>query len=295
MLSLREPGRNGGTDTSSARTCAALVDTHVHLYGTFDLDRAFDAAFNNLTRLARSLHVGDSCRGLSMALFLAERDRCRVFERLASLEPALLRRHRVDGPADDGVLVVHNAQGQALQVVAGRQIATADRIEILALATTRADLRDGEPAAETLDRLGDDGLAVLAWAPGKWFGSRGRLVRSLIDSSAPGRLLIGDTSLRPLGWGEPHIMRAARRRGFGVLAGSDPFPLPGQEVLIGRYATTMPVAAGEPPSSAAEWRRLVRERATSLHRVGRRDGPIGVARRILMLAQRSMPTTSLVL
>jgi len=283
MLPVPEPGRNRGAGgTSSAPLRAVLADTHVHLYEGFDLDRAFEAAFENLAGLARSLPPEDRQRDLSLALLLAERSGCHVFERLASLKPGSLRRHDLGGTPEDGVLVVRNRQAQTLHLVAGRQLATRDRIEILALATTRTDLRDGDPAADTLDRLGAAALAVLAWAPGKWFGSRGRLVRSLIDSASPERLLIGDTSARPWGWGEPHIMRAARSRGFGVLAGSDPFPLRGQEALIGRYATAF-VAPGDPPTSATGWRTLLTDHAARLRRVGRRDGPLGVARRIAML------------
>jgi hypothetical protein len=48
-------------------------------------------------------------------------------------------------------------------------------------------------------------------------------------------LLIGDSALRPLGWGEPEIMRWARTSNIAVLPGSDPLPLPGDEKYAGCY------------------------------------------------------------
>ena len=34
-------------------------------------------------------------------------------------------------------------------------------------------------------------------------------------------------------------MRLARSRGFGILAGSDPLPFPGEEGMLGSYATVL--------------------------------------------------------
>jgi hypothetical protein len=82
-------------------------------------------------------------------------------------------------------------------------------------------------------------VPVLAWAPGKWFFKRGDAVVRLLGRYAAGKLLLGDTTLRPTIWAEPRLMRLARSRGFGILAGSDPLPVPGEELMLGRYATVL--------------------------------------------------------
>jgi hypothetical protein len=140
---------------------------------------------------------------------------------------------------DDGCLALGGENGLRLLLFAGRQIVTAERLEILLL-TVDLPIADGLPVSEVVERaIGSGGVPVLAWAPGKWFFKRGGIVAGLLRRFAAGELLLGDTTLRPTLWGEPRLMRSARRRGFGILAGSDPLPFPGEEVILGRYATVM--------------------------------------------------------
>ncbi len=80
---------------------------------------------------------------------------------------------------------------------------------------------------------------MIAWAVGKWFFSRGKVVSQLIDQFSSSQLGIGDTSLRPCGWLTPLLMRKAQRKGFRTLAGSDPLPVRGEEKRPGCYVSHM--------------------------------------------------------
>jgi len=118
---------------------------------------------------------------------------------------------------------------------------------------------------------------VLPWAPGKWFGDRGRAVLSVFDSVPSCQFLVGDTSMRPVGWGEPAIMRYAEVKGIKIIAGTDPLPFAGQENLVGSYCTLL--EANIDLNKHDGFRRLLHESA--VHRVGRRGSFVSVLVRML--------------
>jgi hypothetical protein len=123
----------------------------------------------------------------------------------------------------------------------------------------------------------------VAWSPGKWTGARGRLVEALVEETPPGGLLLADTALRPRGWPEPRLMRRARAKGFGVLAGSDPLPFPGEERRIGCYATCWE-GSFDPERPAASVRAALDTPSPALHARGTRLGVAAVAWRLARVA-----------
>ncbi|MCL6285287.1 hypothetical protein M3P21_17295 [Ruegeria sp. 2012CJ41-6] len=202
-----------------------LVDGHVHLYGSADRQRFFEAAWRNLSAAVPA--VATYWQG---CLLLTETARDSAFEALRSDAPPDGWKLRTI-PQDPGALVLHR-DGAALTVIAGRQVVTSEGIEILALPTTRR-FEDGQPAAALLAELHDDAIpAVLPWGLGKWMGRRGRLVAELARSG-PG-VSLGDNAGRPPGWRVPLFGGAV------VLPGTDPLPLPGAEDGVGRYGFTLP-------------------------------------------------------
>jgi|WetSurMetagenome_2_1015567.scaffolds.fasta_scaffold148002_2 hypothetical protein len=212
-----------------------LADTHVHLYDSYNLDTAFSSAFANLSRLRPDV-PGPTC----LALFLAERRDCHAFDRLREhCTTSGTSRHRIDTTADDRVLSISRDDGRSLLLVAGRQIATRERLEVLAL-LGEPGVPDGGDILDTIGRVSEGGaVPVLAWAPGKWTGHREAVVRSVLRASSPTRLLVGDSSMRPRGWPVPAPLREAERQGFVVVAGTDPLPFRGQESVIGRYGISV--------------------------------------------------------
>ena len=202
-----------------------VADTHVHLYPCYDLGAALAFLCANLVRHGEGVRAG----------FLTERGDQRIFAALrdGSLLPGA--GVSVQRLPEAGTLLLES-EGRQVYLFGGRQIVTAERIEVLALGAD-IDLADGLTAERVIAAVqAADGVPVIGWSPGKWWRSRGRLVGELLRRSRPGDLLLGDTALRPRTGLEPPLMREARRRGLGVIAGTDPLPLPGEERLLGTYA-----------------------------------------------------------
>ncbi len=206
-----------------------LVDAHVHLYEGFDLSRAFDAALQNFRELS-SVSDPDVC------LCLTEDRHHDVFASLVNFKHS---RWRIE-PHGDGrsIRVFDLESGAGLWVYAGRQIITAERLEVLALLVPSENidgLKDGAPLDKTVACVHEAGaLPVLPWAFGKWWSSRGQLV-SDFARDCRAALCLGDNGGRWKGLGGvlPCPLGTASER--VVLPGSDPLPLSGHEDRIGRF------------------------------------------------------------
>lgn len=202
------------------------IDTHVHIYPFHDTARSLDALLDNLAGAE-----GDA----ELIGCLTERYDCDLYSQLSQAPDAGLL-ERFDIEAGDGSLRIRRRRdGATCHLLPGQQVITSENIEILSLAC-EARVAEGRPAVDTVrDILAEGGVPVAAWAPGKWFFGRGKVVRGLLDSFDPGQLALGDTTLRPVGWLTPFIFREARARGFRILYGSDPLPYAGEECRPGTY------------------------------------------------------------
>ena len=263
----------------TARSGPVCIDCHVHLYPEYDVGLALRLLGANLSRLS-TLAV------LRIAV-LTEGSSFDVYRRLRDGDASLLPEGFTATPcAGDESVRIHSDDRGDIVLIAGRQVVTRERIEVLSLAAAPTGL-DRQPACEAIDAIRSaGGIAVVSWAPGKWFGRRGRLVRELIASASPGTLLIGDTSLRCLGWPEPQLFRQARSRGLRIVSGSDPLPLAGEERRMG----TCGIRVNQPfdrERPAAALRRLLAQPDGAWHSVGERLTPIGMLHRLLKLRRRS--------
>jgi hypothetical protein len=248
-----------------------IVDSHLHLYPCHDAG----CFFEGLTQRLRTLVPRAQLAGV-----LTERGQDQVFTGLRNGD------FRVAGAkvchmAEPGALRIQVAD-RDLILFAGRQVVTAERLEVAALLTTTV-FEDGHPAHDVMAEIRDAGaVPVLPWGVGKWFFRRGAMVRAMVEAARPGTLLVGDSAMRPLGWPEPGSIRMARRCGLGVLAGSDPLPIPGDEMLAGSYASRLDgVIDEERPVSS--FRELLVSAGLRTELVGRRSGPWPVLLRILRL------------
>ncbi len=210
---------------------AIAVDTHVHVYPEADAGQLLVGAASRLRALAPEADV---------AICLTERAGQHVFATWAASEAVpgkdLLVR-RIEGPG--GVALRVETGEASLTVLPGRQVATGERLEVLALGRD-LELADGQAAAESIQAaLGAQAVPVLTWAFGKWWFGRSHKVQALIDAFARERLWLGDTTMRPSEWPQGGIMRRAVARGVRVLAGSDPLPAAGEIRYAGCYGTLL--------------------------------------------------------
>ena len=220
-----------------------LVDGHVHVHGCFDVAKVLDAAADNFAAAARALG-GE--RGYDAVLCLVESRGERFLDgvRTGRIGRVWRGRHgywEVEESCEPETLVVRRG-GTKLNVIAGRQLVTRERLEVLALGTT-ASLPEGEAMETTLAAVRDVGAAaVLPWGVGKWLGARGAVVARVLADPKWRHVLLGDNGNR-LGLGpDPRQFELARRAGRAVLPGSDPLPLPGEEARVGAYGFAVDVA-----------------------------------------------------
>jgi SAM-dependent methyltransferase len=217
------------------RPATALVDAHVHIHECFACGRLFDAAAANFGRANDKLHVGGDICGV---LLLTESAGADFFAALVDGKLAIgawqIR------PTQEPVSLLATRSGVLpLLVIAGRQIVSAERIEVLAVGT-RAHIPDGKPLADTIKAVRAGGaLAVLPWAFGKWWGKRGRVVDAFLASVPPGEIFLGDNGGRPIGLPRPRQFARGCRRGVRILPGSDPLPLPGEVERVGSCGSVL--------------------------------------------------------
>jgi SAM-dependent methyltransferase len=224
MMTSRRVGYEVGPAT-------VLVDAHVHLHERSALERCLDAAAANFSRATARLGAEGEVFG---CLMLAEIAGIDCFAALA--DGQLCAGAWQIGPTEETVSLLATRSGALpVLVIAGRQIVSAERVEVLALGT-RARIPDGQPLAATIDAIRADGaLAVLPWGFGKWWGERGRIVDAYLASAPQGKVFLGDNGGRPIGLPAPRQFARAALRGMLVLPGSDPLPRTGEIERIGRY------------------------------------------------------------
>ncbi len=203
-----------------------IADTHLHIYNHFDFELALHCFRANLLKADKN--------ATQLGMF-AEPSPCNFYNQIAEKLQASGARHRRIKMLATSVHVCEDGFPD-IYFFPGQQIISHEKIEILCL-LKNPRIPDGLPAQLTIERINQTGgIAVLAWSPGKWFFSRGRVIEKLITENNPGFFLIGDTTLRPVGWPLPRLMKKAVQKGFRVIYGSDPLPVPGEEKMAGRYA-----------------------------------------------------------
>lgn len=214
-----------------AGSTLALVDAHVHIHECFPCARFFDAAAANFSSAMHDIGAKRSAVGCLMLTESAGVDR---FAELADGRLQSGPWHVV--PTEERVSLAATRSGALpMFVIAGRQIATAERLELLALGT-RDRFPDGAPLRDALAAVAESGaIAVVPWGFGKWTGRRGRVVAELLSDPLEVGPYAGDNGGRPRRSRRPRLLAVAERHGKLVLPGTDPLPFPGELAKVGRY------------------------------------------------------------
>jgi hypothetical protein len=214
-----------------------FVDTHVHIYAVFDLDALFDSAVNNFTRAAEASGVAAAPQ--EGMLLLTETAADHAFDALASRE-RLPQRWKIAATPEPAVLSVTRPGQMPLWLIAGRQIATEEDLEVLALGTTQR-FPDGEPFQVSIAKAeGAAALTALPWGFGKWWGQRGVIIEKTMRAKRDRALFLGDNGGRLSLTTRPRLLRLGERSGLKVLPGTDPLPFAGQEFRVGSFGMLLP-------------------------------------------------------
>jgi hypothetical protein len=205
-----------------------LVDGHVHLHPCFDPVAFLDAAAANFRAAAARLGFLPETPG---CLLLTDADDSDSLSVLRGIDGGGWRPERT---LEDDSLLLRSAGRLRLLALAGRQIATWDGLELLALLgdpgiSSAPTLQDAISAARSAGAV-----PVIPWGFGKWTLRRARSVRQAW-SGQPGLVFLGDNGGRLTLGRLPTQLREARRVGVPVLPGSDPLPFPDHEDRAGSY------------------------------------------------------------
>jgi hypothetical protein len=267
-----EPAEPPDPDRESLSAEWALaVDGHVHLRRCFRPASFLEHAAANLTSALAALDPSLEASLLGV-LLLAETKECHPFDDLQESGAVASETWSLAPTGEPESLLATHCGGTRLVLVAGRQIATREGLEVLSLGC-RERIDPGLSVEATIDVVRKNGaIAVLPWGFGKWWGRRGTIVRRIVASTEPGGLYLGDNGNRSWLGTSPRLFREAEARGIHILPGSDPLPFPTQVETVGRYgfALTAPFDLENP---AARIKELLRGSSTPLSVIGRLEAP----------------------
>lgn len=240
---------------------ACLVDTHVHLYPSFDPAAVLAATLANTDRFAPRLGLAAP---VPTVLFLTQTAAERPPSEVFAAPPPGWTVKTVD-PL--GTLRLSGA-GE-IYIVPGWQVVSREGLEVLALGSG-APPEGGKPAADILAGVeGQGALAVLPWGIGKWTGERGRILRQLMADPAHSGVFLGDNAGRLRGRPRPALLAEGEALGLKVLPGSDPLPVAGEEAKIARLLAKAELDPADPTESLKTW---LRNLSASPETTGTTDG-----------------------
>ena len=211
------------------------IDMHVHFYGCYNYARWVKAISQNLAR-------GSGKGGEVYAVVLTEGLNCDYFSKISNgiVKAEEVSMTVIDEPAGKSLKLCHKGEPPFF-LFPGRQVCTKEKIEIIGWLISE-QIPSGRPAEEVIQMiLEKGGFPAINWAPGKWIFKRGRIIKQLIDKFEKKPIFICDTAIRPSSGmiDMPVLMRYAQQRGIPVAAGSDPFPIYGEERRAGCYKSRL--------------------------------------------------------
>ncbi|HEY1892340.1 MAG TPA: hypothetical protein VGG63_18235 [Steroidobacteraceae bacterium] len=261
----------------------ACVDAHVHLHACHDPDELLKNAYDNLAKASNGVDPGAH---KAYFLLLAECAPDNCFGALRALadgqkasdggSDVRLRRWVVT-PTREAISVVARRGQRQLFIVAGRQVACREGLEVLVLGTTHR-FADGQPIRDVLRESDALGVPrVIPWGPGKWFFSRGRLLNVLVEEFRKPTLFLGDEGGRPVFWGYPQHFAHAARLGVRDLPGTDPLPFPHDVDKVGRMGLKVAIDL-DPALPGASLLRALTEVQAPLERFATLEPPLRFVR-----------------
>ncbi len=219
-----------------------LVDAHVHMQHCFTWSHFFRSAYRNFKKTASSL-----TKDFSAVLLLSEITGVQSFRDLLVLsdedqatQNKSLGEWQLFKTGESCSLEVKRGQGESLFIIAGRQIITQEKLEVLALLSD-AQFKDGLALSQVLKEISAAGaLPVIPWGAGKWLGQRGTLLSKFIETEQKSEVFLGDNGGRPTFWKHPAHFKLAQNKGLLLLPGSDPLPLSSEVERVGSYGFHLP-------------------------------------------------------
>jgi hypothetical protein len=252
-----------------------LADAHVHIYRSFNLTSFLESALLNFQASSPAGGNSDNYTGL---LFLTETRNENYFLELAELSKSgndrenLLPGWTIVPTYEDCSLYAKSNDDRGVYLLAGRQIVTAENLEVLALATL-GEIQEGLPLEVTIQAVIDrGGIPVIPWGFGKWFGRRGALLGNLLQQEEFPTLCLGDNSGRPVFWPWPSLFQQAQQKMLRILPGTDPLPFASEFSRPGKFGFAI-TGNLNPAKPAESIKQLLKDTATSIQPYGTLETP----------------------
>ena len=261
-------------------TVTAVVDAHVHIHPCYEPDELLGNAYTNLSAAQERGALPES-----QALFLLMTE-CAGDDYFGALYATaqgrgdgrgLALRRWAMAPTGEECSVLAVSGSRELFIVAGRQVACREGLEVLVLGTTRR-LPDGLPIRHVLSETDSWGVPrVIPWGPGKWLFRRGRLLNELVEEFRKPTFFLGDEGGRPVFWGYPHHFGRAARLGVRDLPGTDPLPFAHDVTKAGRmgFRVRIDLDRARPAASLLD---ALRQQSTTLQRFAVLESPLRFVR-----------------
>lgn len=267
-----------------------FVDAHVHIHPCFQIDTFLRFAYENLNKLAKTSQTD---RYPELVLLFTESVDENAFEEIKKNKSQgifLDADHRIKGiieataEPESLVMVPECKRGEnplpRISLIAGRQYVSAEKLEVLTIGTLSEDL-EGLPTMEILNRNAAAGhLSILPWGFGKWIKKRGAIIDDVLSQWSPGSIYFGDNGNRVAFTSLPKKLQVAEKKGFQILSGTDPLPLPSETKKGGRLATKITtfneVWDMEKPFDSLK--RCLNSSGCKLETVGRFENPAAFAK-----------------
>ncbi len=171
-----------------------LADGHVHIHNRFSEYSCLNWALINFNKSAALLGLRDH---IDRVLFLTESSSVNWFaKQYKAASQGLLdhqNHYRCIITEENMSLCFLNAASDRLFVIAGRQIISSERLEVLALGQSK-EYPDGQPLRKIIADIKESGgIAVLPWGVGKWLGARKGIIASALRDIPDAGIFLGDS------------------------------------------------------------------------------------------------------
>jgi len=209
-----------------------FIDAHIHFHPCFPAEVFFDSARNNFCSIARQ-HLETS---FQCVLCFTESHGMSVYGELSrkAINQEKIGDWGIHTTAEQNTLMLQDNAGFEIIVVAGRQIVTRDKVEVLAVGLNE-DIDDGEPIDAVIAyAVRAHAIPILPWGPGKWLGKRKKIVQGLVNAGKYACYL-GDNGNRPWLWRKSEIFNNGADHHSFNLPGSDPLPFANEAVKPGSF------------------------------------------------------------
>ena len=258
-----------------------IADAHVHLHQCFEVDQLLNASLANFQKIyRRKTDINNSI----FLIFLTEMPGEFGFRKL--LEYAENHQQINNwklAPTEESLSIYAvNNENQKIFIIAGRQIITAEKLEVLAL-ISNDEFADSLTVETTIQNIvSKGGIPVLPWGVGKWLGKRGEILQKLLNSDSFSMLYLGDNSGRPNFWLRPTYFQLAEQKGWKILPGTDPLPLKSEYSRPGSFGF---IVEGKLNSATPgkSMKQILSDATTSVHPYGALETPFRFIRNQLAI------------